>query len=192
MAKDVVMRKVFEAPLFVLLFTILVYLLCGCRSTRIIKTSNTDSVQLLVKTNNADSCADSVYVSHIETVQPIGIAGNNIHLVLPMGSYDSTLSQKVGNLTLQLFTDKNGNRHIDCSSDSLTLVLKTLRDSISRNKTVVHVADTGISVKQTTLKEVVAAAQPKWREMLEIPINIFAIIGLVFVCYQVFKVYARA
>lgn len=184
-----------EGFLAVLFFIVAGFLLlhcCGCRTAKVISSKVNDTTATIVKVATADTCHDSTYISHTETATTVGIPGNAVKATVPKG-VDSSFTEKKGNVQLDVYTDQKGNKHINCTADSITLVLKNLRDSISKSSRVVSVASADTSVKQKTLTEVVKEQQDGWWLALWKHIrNVFAIIGIAAIVFFILWILKRA
>ena len=100
----------------------------GCKTAK-----TTTSVQQAATYTTTDSSITQIQIAQYaqdstayekqtgDTV--IGLPSTNVKLTID-NDRDTTARQ--GNITLRTYTDKHGKRHIDCTSDSLTLVIKNL------------------------------------------------------------------
>ncbi len=206
-----------EELLLIVLFIFVGYILLFCSGCRVLKTtksSTKDSTALVtrnanqdsskVKVASKDSTRDNTYHSHTEKDSAVGIPGSKVGVVLKPEQADSSFDVRSGNARLTGYTDKQGNRHITGSCDSLTLIIERMRrDSINQQKIVfrqldsmaerVSKATADTASKEKTLKEVVQEAQPTWLESVwSWIVEGLAVIGAGTVIYYIFKILTRA
>ncbi len=206
-----------EEGLLIILFILIGFVImncCGCRALRTVKSTSQDSLKVAIKVSNkdsnkvavkqVDSSGTNTFSSHKETTETIGIAGSEVGAIIPEDKADSNVDVKQGNVRLTAYTDKQGNRHIKCAADSLTIVVDRMkRDSINSSTVIYrlrdsvnelkHVASADTTTREKSLKEVVQEAQPTWgAKLLDGLLKVLAVIGAVTVGYYILKIFVRA
>ena len=120
----------------------------------------------------------------------IGISSGSVGIILPFNSKADTTIRK-GNSTLRRHIDNAGNEHIDCNTDSLTIVINDLQ-LIVRQKSVVAdslnntIQSTILSHSDIQIKEV----SQSWfgRTWAKVK-NYFAWFGLLCLLHLIYKLY---
>lgn len=163
-------------PLKGLVFLILCTLLAAaCRTIKhtenvhvaVSKTDSTrnDSLKIVVR---SDSSAHELIIKD----SAIGISGGQVSFLLDELSEDTIV--KKGNITAHAYRDSKGKRHVECTADSLTIVISNVTrerdffkhgfDSIC-NTSVFNTRD--IDSSSTTLKEVEAIERTGFWERIK-------------------------
>lgn len=122
----------------------------------------------------------------------IGISSGSVGVILPFNNKADTTIRRC-NSTLRRHIDNAGNEHIDCNTDSLTIVINDLQ-LIVRQKSVVldslnkNIQSTSLSHSDIQIKEV----SQSWfsRTWTKIK-NYFAWLGLFCLIYLIFKIVKR-
>lgn len=155
--------------------SIMGYTLIGCISCGTGKKTVTHILQSTTAVQTTDSTqklklADTIYHTHTIQDSTVGISARYLSFALPAHS-DIDTQAKVNNLRLHIYTDNRGRQHIDCSADSLTIVIaRLIQDSIYQS----HVSDSVYVAAQqayyrdlSTEQQTVTKGYPVWRRMLD-------------------------
>ncbi len=131
---------------FTLLLTALaITLLIGCGSCRTVKTTATVAEKAtLLDTTIKTTTLDQQFRFRTIKDSAIGIAAKTISFVLPTDNVTDTLTSN-HHLKLHVYRDYYGLQHIDCTADSLTIVIaRLIQDSIYQS----HANDSVYSSRQ--------------------------------------------
>ena len=171
-------KNILPGVLFSILLTLLTWIIIFCTGCRTAKMSSHVSAEVsLVKDSlNAHVRVELHTVdssAHERTTgdTAIGLPGESVGVTL---NADQDTTVKNGNITLHTYTDRNGRRHIDCKSDSLTLVINNLvheRDFFHRSADALLASTTDASHSEvrdsSTLERVVTGGNKGIRERLQ-------------------------
>jgi hypothetical protein len=151
---------------------IIMIVLPGCRTIkerRAVTSVQVDSVR-------KDSVLTTVAVRERELTKEtkdsaVGVAGGSVSVTLDTGKVHDTTVRK-GNVSLRLYTGKNGKQMAECRADSLTLVIRNMSRELlvlkNSNETYGRVTAKEKQVTATTerVDKVVRAGVPWWLWLL--------------------------
>ena len=151
-----------------------------------------DSTRVMDSATTKVRVSDSTGIDHEVDDTAVGMSGSTAGVTLNDGDLDTgVVTAKVGNVTLTVSKSKDGRTHIECKSDSLTLVIRNREktivylnrryDSLVNMRAVFHhsVSDSVTSATTTTIKPTVLGfllkLWPVWVIVIIIAIVLFII-----------------
>ncbi len=136
------------------------FMFTSCRVMKPVSVKTRDSIVVRIKDSTVVHDVTVTKDSIVVKDSTIGIAGSSTGVTIQNGSTIDTTTHE-GNVNLHRYVDNKGKEHIDCNSDSLTLVIKNLirektessqrYDSMSIAKDSVSRSHSEVVVKQQAL-----------------------------------------
>lgn len=171
---------------------VIIVVLSSCHTLKNVKHDVKDSVVVKVHDSVIYKTVINTKDSVVIKDTAIGISSVSVGVILPFNSKADTTIRK-GSSTLRRHIDNAGNEHIDCNTDSLTIVINDLQ-LIVRQKSVVAdslnhtIQSTMLSHSDIQVKEVSQSWFGRtWQKVK----NYFAWFGLLCLLYLIFKIVKR-